>query len=62
MARPPDSNRFGVEVDRVAGHAVDLVAAQLNANKTGAPDLPRMMQSPGRWIAPRNPTKPSVSA
>lgn len=41
--------------DRVAGHAVDLVAAQLNANETGAPDLPRMMLFPGRWVAPRMP-------
>ncbi len=38
--------------DRVAGHAVDLVAAQLNANETGAPDFPRMMLFPGRWVAP----------
>jgi LacI family transcriptional regulator len=38
--------------DRVAGHAVDLVAAQLNANETGAPDLPRMMLFPGRWMPP----------
>jgi len=38
--------------DRVAGHAVDLGAAQLNANETGAPDLPRMMLFPGRWVAP----------
>lgn len=38
--------------DRVAGHAVDLVVAQLNANETGAPDLPRMMLFPGRWVPP----------
>jgi LacI family transcriptional regulator len=38
--------------DQVAGHAVDLVAAQLNANETGAPDLPRMMLFPGRWMPP----------
>lgn len=38
--------------DRVAGHAVDLVAAQLNANETGVPDLPRIMLFPGRWVAP----------
>lgn len=38
--------------DRVAGHAVDLVAAQLNANETGAPNLPRMILLPGRWVAP----------
>lgn len=38
--------------DRVAGHAVDLVAAQLNANETGAPDLPRIMLFSGRWVAP----------
>ena len=40
--------------DQVAGHAVDLVAAQLNANETGAPDLPRIMLFPGRWVAPGN--------
>lgn len=38
--------------DRVAGHAVDLVAAQLNANETGAPDLPSIMLFPGHWVAP----------
>ncbi len=43
--------------DRVAGHAVDLVAAQLNANETGAPDLPRMMLFPGRWVEPRFPER-----
>ena len=41
--------------DRVAGHAVDLVAAQLNANETGVPDLPRIMLFPGKWVAPRLP-------
>jgi hypothetical protein len=41
--------------DRVAGHAVDLVAAQLNANETGAPDLPRIMLFPGRWVLPGAP-------
>jgi hypothetical protein len=48
--------------DRVAGHAVDLVAAQLNANETGAPDLPRMMLFPGRWVAPGQPPKTSARA
>jgi LacI family transcriptional regulator len=38
--------------DRVAGHAIDLVVAQLNANETGAPDLPRIMLFPGRWVPP----------
>ncbi len=38
--------------DRVAAHAIDLVAAQLNSNETGVPDLPRMMLFPGRWVAP----------
>lgn len=38
--------------DRVSAHAVDLVAAQLNANETGVPDLPRIMLFPGRWVAP----------
>ena len=36
----------------VAGHAIDLVVAQLNSNETGAPDLPRMMLFPGRWVEP----------
>lgn len=43
--------------DRVAGHAIDLVAAQLNANETGVPDLPRMMLFPGKWVAPRLPRR-----
>ncbi len=38
--------------DLVAAQAVDLVAAQLNANETGVPDLPRIMLFPGRWVAP----------
>jgi LacI family transcriptional regulator len=38
--------------DRIAGHAVDLVATQLNVNETGVPDLPCLMLFPGRWIAP----------
>ena len=46
--------------DRVAGHAVDLVAAQLNANETGAPDLPRMMLFPGRWVAPASAGKGAI--
>ena len=40
----------------------DLVAAQLNANETGAPDLPRMMLFPGRWVAPGQPPKTSARA
>lgn len=39
--------------DRVAAHAVDLVAAQLNANETGVPDLASIMLFPGRWVAPK---------
>lgn len=38
--------------DRVAAHAVDLVVAQLNSNETGAPNLPRIMLFPGRWVPP----------
>lgn len=38
--------------DRIAAHAIDLVVTQLNSNETGAPDLPRMMLFPGRWVAP----------
>lgn len=45
--------------DRVAAHAVDLVAAQLNANETGVPDLPRIMLFPGKWVAPALPGLPS---
>lgn len=41
--------------DRIAAHAVDLVVTQLNNNEYGAPDLPRMMLFPGRWVAPRVP-------
>jgi LacI family transcriptional regulator len=43
--------------DRVAAHAVDLVVTQLNSNETGAPDLPRIMLFPGRWVAPIRRTK-----
>jgi LacI family transcriptional regulator len=39
--------------DRIAGHAVDLVIAQLNSNEKGVPDLPRIMLFPGRWVPPR---------
>jgi LacI family transcriptional regulator len=48
--------------DRVAGHAVDLVVTQLNSNETGAPDLPRIMLFPGRWIPPIVRTKSARSA
>ena len=41
--------------DRIAAHAVDLVVTQLNNNEYGAPDLPRMMLFPGRWMAPGMP-------
>lgn len=39
--------------DRIAAHAVDLVVTQLNNNEYGAPDLPRMMLFPGRWVPPK---------
>lgn len=38
--------------DRIAGHAIDLIATQLNANETGVPELPCLMLFPGRWVAP----------
>ena len=38
--------------DRIAAYAVDLVVSQLYRNETGAPDFPRMMLFPGRWVAP----------
>lgn len=50
---PRDMGGIDQCYDRVSAHAVDLVAAQLNANETGVPDLPRMMLFPGRWVAPR---------
>lgn len=43
--------------DRIAGHAVDLVLAQLNSNETGVPDLPRIMLFSGRWLPPRMPRR-----
>ena len=33
----------------IAGHAVDLVVAQLQRNERGAPDPPRALLFPGRW-------------
>lgn len=45
------------EDERLAAHAVDLVVSQLNANEAGAPDLPRMMLLPGRWVPPTVPSK-----
>lgn len=51
-ATPPGVGGIDQCYDRAAGHAVDLVVAQLNANETGVPDLPRMMLFPGRWVAP----------
>ena len=37
--------------DTIAGHAVDLVVAQLQRNERGAPDPPRSLLFPGRWRA-----------
>jgi len=42
-----------LQYDLVAGHAVDLVVAQLNNGETGAPATPRIMLFPGKWVAPR---------
>jgi LacI family transcriptional regulator len=36
--------------DQIAAQAVDLVAAQLNANETGVPPWPHMLLFPGRWV------------
>lgn len=38
----------GYEV--IAGHAVDLVVAQLQRNERGLPDPPRALLFPGRWV------------
>ncbi|MCU0791403.1 MAG: LacI family DNA-binding transcriptional regulator [Opitutaceae bacterium] len=35
--------------DIIAGHAVDLVVAQLQRNERGLPDPPRALWFPGRW-------------
>ncbi len=35
--------------DVIAGHAVDLVVAQLQRNERGLPDPPRALLFPGRW-------------
>ena len=43
--------------DRIAGHAVDLVATQLNANETGVPELPCWMLFPGCWVPPETGAK-----
>ena len=50
---PPEFGGIDQCYDRVAAHAVDLVAAQLNANETGVPDLASIMLFPGRWVAPK---------
>lgn len=34
----------------IAGHAVDLVIAQLQRNERGLPDPPRALLFPGRWV------------
>lgn len=54
---PPDMGGVDQRYDVIAGHAVDLVAAQLNANETGQPELPCLMLFPGRWVAPRRPVR-----
>ena len=38
----------GYEV--IAGHAVDLVVAQLQRNERGLPETPRALLFPGRWV------------
>jgi len=34
----------------IAGHAVDLVVAQLQRNERGLPEAPRALLFPGRWV------------
>jgi hypothetical protein len=34
----------------IAGHAVDLVVAQLQSNEPGLPEAPRALLFPGRWV------------
>ena len=36
--------------DVIAGHAVDLVIAQLQRNERGLPEPPRALLFPGRWV------------
>lgn len=49
-ASRPDLAGIDQRYDRIAGHAVDLVIAQLNSNETGVPELPHMMLFPGKWM------------
>lgn len=34
----------------IAGHAVDLVVAQLQRNERGLPEAPRALLFPGSWV------------
>jgi LacI family transcriptional regulator len=52
-ANRPDLAGIDQRYDRIAGHAIDLVIAQLNNNEVGVPELPHMMLFPGKWMAPQ---------
>ena len=39
--------------ETIAGHAVDLVVAQLQRNERGLPETPRALLFPGRWVERR---------
>lgn len=39
----------------IAGHAVDLVIAQLHRNERGLPGTPRTLLFAGRWVGPSSP-------
>lgn len=48
----------------IAGHAVDLVVAQLQRNERGLPEAPRALLFPGRWVEKGLPgdVRPTVPA
>lgn len=50
---PPEIGGVDQSYDQIAAQAVDLVAAQLNANETGVPPWPHMLLFPGRWVDSR---------
>lgn len=54
LAWSPDHARPGVDqgYDLIAGHAVDLVVAQLHRNERGIPEEPRTLLFAGRWRTP----------
>jgi DNA-binding LacI/PurR family transcriptional regulator len=55
LDRRARSGMAGVDqgYETIAGHAVDLVVAQLQRNERGPPETPRALLFPGRWVERR---------